>query len=312
MRILVTGATGFLGGAVCRALSARGHEVVAAIRTPSAILPPGLETRIVGAIDATTQWSAAVAGIDVVMHLAGRAHVMHDTQSDPLAAFRAVNRDGTLTLARACVDAGVKRLVFVSSIKVNGEATPPGMAYTAADAPAPGDAYGRSKHEAEEGLRSLASATGLEVVIVRPPLIHGPGAKGNLASLMKAIARGLPLPLGCIINRRSLVGKANLADALSFLADHPAARGKTFLISDGEDISSPDLVRHLATAMGRPARLLPVPVVLLRLAGAMLGRRGAIDRLTGSLVVDDTPLRHLGWRPVESLDQGLRAMVGQD
>lgn len=309
MRILVTGATGFLGGPVCAALLARGHQVVAAVRHAPAGLDPTIETRVVGDIDGNTDWGAALSGIDVVLHLAGRAHVMRETVADPLTAFRAVNRDGTLALGRASVAAGVKRLVFVSSIKVNGEGTAPGAAYHDGDVPAPQDAYGLSKLEGEQGLKALS---GLETVIVRPPLIHGPGAKGNLASLMKVIRKGVPLPLDCIHNRRSLVGAENLADALAFLADTPPAAGGTFLVRDGEDISTPELIRRLAAAMGRPARLLPVPMALLRLAGAALGKRAAVDRLTGSLVVDDAPLRLLGWRPIRSLDDGLRAMAAMD
>lgn len=309
MRILVTGATGFLGSPVCAALLARGHRVAAAVRRVPAAVNPAIDTRAVGDIDGNTDWGAALSGIDVVLHLAGRAHVMHETVADPLAAFRAVNRDGTVALGRACVAAGVKRLVFVSSIKVNGEGTAPGSAFHGDDVPAPVDAYGLSKLEGEQGLRALS---GLETVVVRPPLIHGPGAKGNLASLMKVIAKGVPLPLGCIRNRRSLVGAENLADALAFLAEAPAAAGGTFLVRDGEDVSTPDLIRRLATAMGRSARLIPVPVALLRLGGALLGRRAAVDRLAGSLVVDDSPLRALGWRPIRSLDDGLRAMAVMD
>lgn len=309
MRILVTGATGFLGRPVCAALLARGHQVVAAVRRTPAGLESAIETRAVGDIDGDTDWGAALSGVDVVVHLAGRAHVMRETVADPLAAFRAVNRDGTLALGRACVLAGVKRLVFVSSIKVNGEGTAPGVAYHGDDAAAPQDAYGVSKLEGEQGLRALS---GLETVIVRPPLIHGPGAKGNLASLMRIVGKGVPLPLACIHNRRSLVGAENLADALAFLAEAPQAGGGTFLVRDGEDVSTPDLIRRLAVAMGRPARLLPVPVALLRLAGAALGKRAAVDRLTGSLVVDDAPLRALGWKPIRSLDDGLQAMAGMD
>lgn len=307
MRILITGASGFVGGAVCRRLLADGHTVVAAVRRDDAFLPLEVEARRVGDLGPDTDWRAALAGCDVVIHLAARAHVMQDRAADPLALFRRVNRDGAVRLAEQALAAGVGRFVLVSSIKVNGEGTPPDRPYRADDVPAPMDAYGLSKAEAEAALADLATRTGLSLAIVRPPLVHGPGVKGNLAALMKALALGLPLPLGAIHNRRSLVGVDNLADALAFLVAN-GGQGR-FLVRDGEDVSTAELVRLLAESAGLPARLLPVPLALLRLAGALTGKAAAVQRLTGSLVVDDTPLRQLGWVPPLSLRQGLQRMA---
>ncbi|CAA7622643.1 UDP-glucose 4-epimerase [Magnetospirillum sp. LM-5] len=297
MKILVTGASGFVGGPVCRALMARGHRVVAASRRDL----PGLEVVPIGELGPDTDWRPALDGVEAVVHLAARAHVMQETETDPLALFRRINRDATLALARQAAAAGVQHLLFVSSIKVNGEATPPDRPYRADDAPAPLDAYGIAKAEAEQGLRAMDGPMAL--TILRPPLIHGPGAKGNLATLLKVLNTGLPLPLGGLTNRRSLVGIDNLADALAFLLERRA--GGTFLIRDGEDVSTSQLLRLLGDGLGRPARLMPLPAFLFRL----LGRSGTIRRLTGSLVVDDSPLRALGWTPPLSLKDGLARMT---
>lgn len=307
MKVLVSGASGFVGGAVCRRLAASGHTVVAAVRRDDAFLPLEAEARRVGELGPDTDWRAALRGCDSVVHLAARAHVMWDRSADPRALFRQVNCAGALRLAEQAVAAGVGRFVFVSSIKVNGEATPPDRPFRADDEPAPMDAYGLSKAEAEAGLAGLSARTGLSLAVVRPPLVHGPGVKGNLAALMKVLARGWPLPLGAIENRRSLVGVDNLADALAFLVAH-SAQGR-FLVRDGEDVSTPELVRRLARGLGRRAMLLPVPPGLLWLAGRLSGKSVAVERLVGSLVVDDTPLRALGWRPGKSLDEGLAAMA---
>lgn len=310
MKVLVTGATGFVGTALCRVLQARGHQVVAALRRPTP-LAGGIEGRVVGELGSDTDWRPALAGIDAVIHLAARAHVMKEAAADALALYRAVNRDGAARLAEQTALAGVRRLVFVSSIKVNGEATPPDQPFRADDVLAPCDPYGVSKAEAEQQLTAIAARTGLELVIVRPPLVHGPGAKGNLAAALRLLDRHwpLPLPLGAIRNRRSLVGLDNLTDGLAFVLTHRQAAGNVFLIRDGEDVSTPQLFRMLAAALGRQPCLLPIPPAVLALAGRLLGKRAAIARLTGSLVVDDAPLRALGWRPPLGLTEGLAAMA---
>lgn len=307
VKVLVTGASGFVGGAVCRHLLAAGHAVVAAVRRDDAFLPLGVEARRVGDLGPDTDWRAALAGCGAVVHLAARAHVMRESAADALAQYRRVNRDGAVRLAEQAVAGGIGRFVMVSTIKVNGEETPADRPFRTDDTPAPVDAYGISKAEAEAALGDIATRTGLSLAILRPPLVHGPGAKGNLAALLKVLALGLPLPLGAIDNRRSLVGVDNLADAVAFLLAHPA-QGR-FLVRDGEDVSTPQLVRLLAEAAGLPARLLPVPPAALRLAGALTGKGAAVRRLTGSLVVDDAPLRQLGWVPPLGLRDGLARMA---
>jgi len=260
---------------------------------------------VVGEIDGTTDWREALHGVHAVVHLAARVHVMRDVAADPLAQYRAVNVDGTLNLARQAAAAGVRRFVFISSIKVNGEER--AAAYTEADTPAPEDAYALSKWEAEQGLRQIAAQTGLEVVILRPPLVYGPGVGANFLALMHAVARGIPLPLGAIDNRRSLIFVGNLADAILCCLEHPAAAGKTFLISDGEDVSTPALVRRMAAALGRPARLVALPIPVLRAAAALVGKSALAIRLLDSLTIDGTAIRHtLGWSPPFTLDEGLR------
>jgi UDP-glucose 4-epimerase len=233
---------------------------------------------------------------------------MRDEVSDPLGAFRAVNVDGTLNLARQAAQAGVRRFVFLSSIKVNGEGCE--EPYREGDAACPQDPYAISKWEAEQGLRQIELETGMDVVILRPPLVYGPGVKANFQRLLAAVDKGWPLPLGAVGNRRSLLYLGNLVDAIQLCLVHPAAAGQTYLVSDGEDVSSPELVRRLARAMGCPARLLPVPPAWLRLAGGLLGRRAVVERLLGSLVVDSSRIRReLGWSPPFRLDAGLAETV---
>lgn len=308
MKILVTGASGFVGVPTCRRLLAAGHQVVAAVRRDDCFLPLGVEARRVAPLGPDTDWRDVLAGCDAVVHLAARAHVMKDRVADRLTLFRRVNRDGAVRLAEQAVACGVKRFVFVSSIKVNGEGTPQDRPFRADDPPAPVDPYGVSKAEAEVALADVASHTGLSLAVVRPPLVHGPGAKGNLAALLKVLRLELPLPLGAVVNnRRSLVGVDNLADALAFLVERDTQG--CFLVRDGDDVSTAQLIRLLADGMGASARLLPVPPVLLRLVGALTGKRAAVDRLIGSLVVDDAPLRALGWVPPVGLRDGLRMMA---
>jgi UDP-glucose 4-epimerase len=312
MNVLITGANGFVGRALCAELVQRGHSVRGALRQIGgrSALVEGIDPVLIGTINAATDWKAALAGCAVVVHLAARVHVMHDKASDPLAEFREVNTEGTLNLARQAAQRGVKRFVFISTIKVNGEGRE--EPYRETDAPAPEDAYAISKWEAEQGLHRIAQETGLEVVILRPPLVYGPGVKANFQRLMNTVRRGWPLPLGAIRNRRSLLYLGNFVDAIRLCVEHPAAAGQTFLLDDGEAVSTPELIRRLAHAMGRPARLPAVPVGVLELAGALLGKRAAVSRLTGSLHVDSSAIRsQLDWVPPFSMEAGLAATVAE-
>ena len=303
-RTLVTGASGFIGRALCRELRATSHHCIAALRKPA---PFEGEQVIVGDIGPDTDWRPALQGIGCIVHLAARTHVLNERSADPLAVYRQINVEATRRLAQQAAAARVQRFVFLSSIKVNGESTGE-HPFSPNDAPQPQDAYGISKREAEDVLRQIGTETGMEIVILRPPLVYGPGVKGNFLRLLQAVAQGVPLPLASIKNRRSLVYVGNLVDAIITCMDSSAAAGKTFLVSDGEDVSTPALIRKLAAALGRPPRLLPCPPVLLHFAAALLGKRAAAMRLTGSLAVDSSALRQeLGWQPRYSLDQGLNA-----
>lgn len=305
MTILVTGASGLVGARLCRRLMRDGLSFRVADRT-SGSATRSAERVLVGSIDGATHWHSALAGVHAVIHLAARVHVMHDSAADPLAAFRVANVDGALNLARQAAAVGVKRFVFISSIKVNGESTQPGQAFTEADAPNPKDAYGQSKHEAEQGLRQLAADTGMEVVIIRPPLVYGPGVKANFAALMRAVQRGWPLPLGAVHNQRSLVALDNLVDFIVTCASHPQAANQTFLVSDGQDLSTTELVRGMAKAAGVPARLLPVPAWALQAGAMLLGKSDAVQRLCGNLRVDISKARSLlGWVPPLTVEEGL-------
>lgn len=314
MKLLVTGATGFVGRCFVQTASKRPDlTITAAMRALRPTDLPLAGQFEIGEIKATTDWNAALAGVDVVVHLAGRAHVMRETATDPLEFYREVNVMGSLSLARAAVAAGVKRMIFVSSVKVNGEGTPLGTppiaqrAYSETDVPAPEDAYGISKHEAEVALRQLASATGLEVVIIRPPLVYGPGVRANMLALMKIVARGLPLPLASVRNRRSLIYVENLADFILRCVDAEAAANETFLISDGTDFSTPELIRRMAEAMGRQARLFPMPVGLLRIGTRLARKEAQAQRLLGTLEINSAKAHdRLGWRPPVNLDQAFR------
>lgn len=313
MKVLVTGASGFVGRALVRRLGdMAGVHVVAAVRRPGAVsLGGGPSTTVmcVGAESPLDQvdWSSALGGVDGVVHLAARVHMLHDESADPLAACRAANVAGTLNLARQCVQAGVKRFIFLSSIKVNGEATRPGQRFAEWDAPAPRDAYAISKLEAEQGLHELSAPSGMEVVIIRPPLVYGRGVKANFAALVRGVQCGWPLPLGAICNQRSLVALDNLVDLIAVCLVHPGAANETFLVSDGQDLSTPDLIRGIAHAVGAKPRLLRVPVWALRAVASLLGKRDAMQRLCGDLQVDiDKARRLLGWSPPVSVDEGLR------
>lgn len=299
-RVLVTGANGFVGAALVRRLQASGHEVCGVSRSGEAA-SSGLHC-----VRRYEDAAPLMAGQACLVHLAARVHVMNDAEQDPLAAFRAANVTLTENLARQAAAAGVRRFVFISSIKVNGEATLPGRPFTENDASAPQDAYGISKMEAEQGLRQIAAETGMELVIVRPPLVYGPGVRANFAALLRAVARGIPLPLACIDNRRSLVALDNLLDFIVTCIGHPAAANQTFLVSDGEDLSTPELVRRMARAVGRPARLIPVPVWLLVAGARLLGKQDQLQRLSGNLQLDISKARDLlGWQPPVTVDEGL-------
>jgi nucleoside-diphosphate-sugar epimerase len=310
--ILVTGATGFVGRALVRRLADDRvfSGVVAVVRRKAVLSLKRVQQLQVGDLLPTTDWSAALQGVDALVHCAARVHVMQDDTAVSLGAYRLVNVEGTLNLASQAAQAGVRRFVFVSSVKVNGEATLRGESFFADDEPAPLDPYGVSKLEAEQGLRELEAQTGMEVVIVRPPLVYGPGVKANFASMMRWVARGLPLPLGAIHNSRSMVALDNLVDLLVICLKHPVAAGQTFLVSDGEDVSTTELLRRTAQAMGKKVVLVPIPAFVLETGAALLGRRSVAQRLCGSLQVDiEKTRRLLGWNPLLTLDQGLKKAV---
>lgn len=306
MQVLVTGATGFVGAALIDRLRGSGYfQIRAALRRNGNPMAPGVETVCVGDIGADTLWGPVLTDVHTVVHLAARVHVMTADASDPLAEFRRTNVAGTLNLARQAAAGGVRRFIFLSSIKVNGESTPPGRRFTAADVPAPVDPYGISKLEAEVGLRRLAG-TKMEIVIIRPPLVYGPHVKGNFLRLLSWIERGMPLPFANVDNRRSLVSVHNLAALIEQCITHPAAGGQTFLISDGADISTGDLVRRLAVVMGKRPRLFPVPLSLTRSALRRFGKEDLCQRVFGSLQVNgQTTNDFLGWTPPVTMAAGL-------
>ena len=306
MKVLLTGATGFVGKDLARQLELKdGVSLACAVRR-SGKSQFG-EEFVIGELRANTDWSAALVGRHVVVHAAARAHVMQDETENPLAEYRRVNVDGTLQLARQAAQAGVSRFVFVSSIKVNGEQTGEGVPFTADQPPAPEDAYGISKLEAEQVLQALSLETGMEVGIIRPPLVYGPGVKGNFATMIKLVDQGLPLPFGAVHNKRSLVALDNLVDLIITCIDHPAAANQVFLAGDGADLSTTELLRGIGQAMGKPARLIPVPPGLLMFGAGLLGKKAVAQRVLGSLQVDISKARSLlGWEPPLSVDEGLR------
>jgi nucleoside-diphosphate-sugar epimerase len=309
-RILVTGSTGFVGGAVCAELAHRSFDVYRIARASSPLKLSASNSVQFQEIQPNSDWGLSFSNVTTVLHLAARVHVMQDTTADPIAAFREVNVGGTLNLARQAATAGVKRFVFISTAKVNGESTQPDRPFTEADIPNPQDAYSLSKYEAEQGLRQISADTGMEVVIIRPPLVYGPGVKANFATLMQAVQQGRPLALGSVNNRRSLVALDNLVDFIILCMTHPKAANQTFLVSDGNDLSTAELVRGLARAAGVSPRLLPVPVWALQAGAMLLGKEDEVQRLCGSLQVDISKARSLlGWRPPVVVEEGLRRAV---
>lgn len=316
MRVLVTGARGFVGRALfLRLCSEPTMDTTGSVRSA---LAPGRRPESDGGslivipqgLTADTDWSFALQDVDVVVHTAARVHVMHDSSADPLAEYRRINVAGTLNLARQAAEAGVQRFVFISTAKVNGEATEIGRPFAADDVPAPADHYAISKWEAEQGLQNLAEERAMEWVVIRPPLVYGPGVKANFAALLRAIERGWPLPLGAIRNQRSYVALENLVDFIVTCLRHPLAANQAFLISDGQDMSTRELVLGLANATGVPARLLPVPVWLLQMGAAALGRAGVVQRLSANLQLDISKARSmLGWSAPISVADGLRMVA---
>lgn len=308
VKIVVTGATGFVGSALVGMLRTLPQfEVLAWVRKTPVHAVSGVQYLQQGDLSTDASWQKGLAGVDVLVHAAARVHVMNDTATDPLTEFRRVNVQGTLNLARQAAAAGVRRFVFISSIKVNGEATALDQPFFADDVPAPLDPYGVSKWEAELGLRDIAVQTGMEVVIIRPPLVYGPGVQANFQAMMRWLPRGIPLPLGAIDNRRSLVSLGNLVDLIVTCIDHLAAANQTFLVSDGEDLSTTQLLQRMGRALGKPARLVPVPQALLKLCTALVGKPAVAQRLCGSLQVDISKTRQLlGWVPPLSVDEGLK------
>jgi len=306
MITLVTGANGFVGTALCKRLRRDAVPVRVAIRVLNADIDAA-ENIAIGSISLLTDWSSVLINVNQVVHLAARVHVMHEKSVDPIAEFRRVNVDATVNLAKQAASVGVKRFIYLSSIKVNGEFTEDGHPFTADDVPAPEDPYGISKFEAEEALRQIANETGMEVVIIRPPLVYGPGVKANFGSMMHWLRRGIPLPLGALTkNKRSMVALGNLVDLITACLNHPAAANQTFLVSDGEDLSTADLLQRTATALGVNVRLFYVPPALLKLLAKLLGKEAVYQRLCGSLQIDMTKTQQLlNWRPPLSVQKGL-------
>lgn len=306
MKLLVTGANGFVGSAAIEYFSNRGHTVLAHARAATPYVANNIKS-LQARYEDLPLWQDQLAGCDAVVHTAARVHQVKEASADPLREYSLVNVAYTVALARAAANSDVKRFVYLSSIKVNGNYTLKGHAYAADHAPAPVDPYGISKHEAEQALMQLAKETGMEVVIIRPPLIYGPDVKANFFSMMRWLNRGVPLPLGAIHNHRSLLGLGNLLDLVMVCLAHPHAANQTFLASDGRDVSTTELLTMMGQALGKPARLIKVPQTWLETAAQLVGRPGIAQRLCGNLAVDISKTRNLlGWQPPVSLEAGLR------
>jgi nucleoside-diphosphate-sugar epimerase len=310
--ILVTGANGFVGRNLVNSLI-QDHpisDITIAIRQNNNLLP-NVKTHIINDISPLTDWSLPLVGVKTVIHCAARVHIMKDLSDNPLSEFRKTNVECTLNLAQTAAKMGIKRFIFISSVKVNGEYTFPNNIFSENQTPKPFDSYAISKMEAELRLQELATQTGMEIVIIRPPLVYGPGVKANFAALIRAIQRGIPLPLGSIQNQRSLVSLDNLIDLIKICITHPKAANQTFLVSDGNDLSTPDLIRGIADAAGVPARLFPIPTWALQMSGNLLGKGDAVQRLCGNLQVNISKARNLlDWTPPISVEEGLKRALG--
>lgn len=322
MHFLITGATGFVGRALTQQVCDTGGHVTALVRSQTPILPMEANQIVVGDLEkfagsnksitdeSFEQLFSAIQNVDVVIHTAARAHVMKEDQDEPAAIYHLMNVALTEKLALAAAQAGVKRFVFISSIKVNGEKTVIGP-FTEKDSPAPEDDYGRSKWQAEQILKNIGLQTGMEIVILRPPLVYGPGVKGNFASLIRVISK-VPLPFGAIDNRRSLLALDNLVSAILLVSKHPAAANQTFLLADDEVVSTSQLIKLIAQAQGKQTKLIPVPVSWMKLAAALLGRTSAAERLFGSLQIDASKIRKtLGWKPVITMSHQMEKIFSQ-
>jgi nucleoside-diphosphate-sugar epimerase len=312
LKILVTGATGFVGAPLIGLLSSQGHQMIGAVRSVPVSRDgfSGTELIAVGDIHSSLDWMPCLAGVDTLVHLANRAHVMHESDANFLALYRSINTIGTLQLARQAASAGVKRFIFISSVKVNGESTLPGQSFSPVSESIPTDPYGLSKYEAEQGLRELSLRTGMEVVIIRPPLIYGPGVKANFLKMMKWLEKGIPLPLGSITNQRSLLGIHNLLDFISVCLTHPKAAGQIFMISDDHDISTTELLKEIASAMDCTPRLLPIPQYVLEKGFMLLGQSHIAERLCASLQLDITLAKTLlSWKPPYSFKDQINKTV---
>jgi nucleoside-diphosphate-sugar epimerase len=312
MKILITGANGFVGLPLSQHLSALGHQVVGAIRSHDSLttVNPHIQLKEIGDIDEITDWQDCLGGVECLIHLANRAHIMDEQSSNPWALYRKVNIEGTLNLARQALAAGVKRFIFISSIKVNGESTLPGQALNHRHQRVPVDPYGLSKYEAELGLKLIAEQTGLELVVIRPPLIYGPGVKANFLKIMQWVEKGIPLPLGAVQNQRSLLGLDNLINFIELCLTHPDAAGETFLVSDDHDVSTIELLKEIAAAMHRPSRLFSIPQFLIDKLLILLGQRHISERLCGSLQLDISLAKiRLSWKPPHTFKDQLNKTV---